>query len=160
MQRRWRFVWLGVLLSACAPSAPAPPAHTGLGAAPPAVGAAVQAQAVQPQECEAVTSIEIVHRVGGAQVTDKVRLEPGTSADPAQALRGFQRAADYFGRDNIISTRPITEVMCFPAAPRRRPRAALRPRRGLAGSGGLDDRGRALSGSPQFRDPGPAVKDW
>jgi hypothetical protein len=76
---------------------------------------AVQAQAVQPQECEAVTSIEIVHRVGSAQVTDKVRLEPGTSADPAQALRGFQRAADHFGQDNIISTRPITEVMCFPA---------------------------------------------
>ena len=65
--------------------------------------------------CTAVTSLEIVHRVEGTQVTDKIRLTPGASADPDRALRSFQRVADYFGPETIVSSRPLTEVYCFPA---------------------------------------------
>jgi DNA-binding transcriptional MerR regulator len=64
-----------------------------------------------------VVSIEIVHRVNGSQVTDRVQLDPGAGSDPDLALRGFQLAADYFGQGSIVSSKPITEIQCFPAQP-------------------------------------------
>ncbi len=66
-------------------------------------------------ECHAVTSIEIVHRTGSSTTTSTVRLAPGASADPNQALRAFQRAADHFGQENIVSSRPIRTVQCMEA---------------------------------------------
>ena len=97
MQRTWHIAVVAALL--------------GVGAGlVPAQGAS-RADAPAPA-CTAVTSIEIVHRVGGAHVTDKVRLEPGAGADPDRALRSFQRAADYFGPETIVSSRPLTEVYC------------------------------------------------
>jgi DNA-binding transcriptional MerR regulator len=66
------------------------------------------------EHCEAVTSVEVVHRVSGSNVTDKLRLTPEAAGDPALALRAFQTTADYYGADNIVSSRPVSEVHCFP----------------------------------------------
>jgi hypothetical protein len=66
------------------------------------------------EQCAMVTSIEVVHRVNGSPVTDRVRLTDEVGADAAMALRSFQVAANYFGAANIISSRPISQVQCFP----------------------------------------------
>src|SRR4051812_29242019 len=65
------------------------------------------------EDCHPVTSIEIVHRVNGSNVTDRLRLTEDAAAVPALALRSFQVAADHFGAGNIVSSRPITQVQCF-----------------------------------------------
>jgi hypothetical protein len=69
------------------------------------------------EQCQPVTSIEVVHRVGGVPVTDRVRVADAAGADPAQAMQTFQVVADHFGADTIVSSRAITEVHCFSAAP-------------------------------------------
>lgn len=65
------------------------------------------------EECHPVTWIEIVHRVGSTIVTDRLRLTDEAAAVPSLALRSFQVAADHFGADTIVSSRPITQVQCF-----------------------------------------------
>src|ERR1041384_3037818 len=49
------------------------------------------------EQCQAVTSIEVVHRVNGSNVTARVRLTAAAAADAAQALRTFQAVANDFG---------------------------------------------------------------
>ena len=85
-------------------------------------------------ECQAVTALEVVHRAGSSQVTTVVRLEPGAAADPQLALRSFQVAANHFGQANIVSTRPIAEVHCFPDGSTE---SAARPPTFSPASGGL-----------------------
>lgn len=108
MRSMWKSI-LALALTACASSES--------GAPGPAEQPAVAAVTAPQPECEPVTSLEIVHTVSGAPVTSKVRLAPEISADPAQALAAFQRAADYFGAATIVSSKQVTDVMCFPAAP-------------------------------------------
>jgi hypothetical protein len=74
----------------------------------------VQNAAVVAEECKPVTYIEIVHRVNGVNVTDRVRLTDEAASTAALALRSFQFAANHFGAANIVSSRPITQVQCFP----------------------------------------------
>lgn len=68
---------------------------------------------VVAEQCQAVTSIEVIHRVNGSPVTDRLRLTPEANEDPELALRAFRAAANHYGVDNIISSRPISEVHCF-----------------------------------------------
>lgn len=113
MTTLWRIALLTAVLGGCTsgdrpanpPDAPAKPTSQAAGAAVPAT------------QCQAVVSIEIVHRVNGSQVTDRVQLDPAAGSDPDLALRGFQLAADYFGQDSIVSSKPITEIQCFPVQP-------------------------------------------
>lgn len=78
------------------------------------------------EQCQAAMLIEVVHRVNGSPITDRLQLMPETAADPSLALRAFKMAADYFGADTVISSRPISQVQCFPqqsaAAPPVAPR--------------------------------------
>lgn len=66
-------------------------------------------------ECAPVTFAEITYNQGSAPATEKVRLETSAAADPEQALKSFQRAVNYFGQANIISSRVVMEVACFDA---------------------------------------------
>jgi len=72
------------------------------------------------EQCQAVTSIEVVHRVNGSNVTDRVRLTADAAADAAQALRTFQAVANDFGTDTIVSSRKLTQVFCFSQQPTAR----------------------------------------
>jgi hypothetical protein len=123
MRRTWKIALIAALLGAGVSLDPGlHPADVHLGVAHGASRADAPAQA-----CTAVTSLEIVHRVGGAPVTATVRLEPGAAADPDRALRSFQRVADYFGPETIVSSRPLTEVYCFPADSERDPETEEAP---------------------------------
>jgi len=123
MRSRGEIVVVAALLGAWMSLEPS--AHP-LAVRPSAAQGVSRADAPTPV-CTAVTSIEIVHRVGGAHVTDKVRLTPGASADPDRALRSFQRVAAYFGPETIVSSRPLTEVYCFPADNARDPESEEAP---------------------------------
>lgn len=72
------------------------------------------ATTVVAEDCQPVTSLEVVHRVNGAQVTDRLRLVDDASQEAALTLRSFQLAVDHFGAANVISTRPIHQVYCYP----------------------------------------------
>src|SRR5688572_27085638 len=81
---------LGTALAACSPDgrteATAPDTvHSG------------SAVPIADTECRAVTSLEVVHRVNGAQVTDTVRLTDEANRDPGLALQSFQALVDHYG---------------------------------------------------------------
>lgn len=79
-----------------------------------AVPEAHTSSGVVPEQCQPVTFIEVVHRVNGSNVTDRIRLTDDAAAVPALALRSFQVAANHYGTANVVSSRPITQVQCFP----------------------------------------------
>ena len=83
-----------------------------IGGAPPPTQ--VTSEAVVPEQCQPVTFIEVIHRVNGSNITDRLRLTDDAAAAPALALRSFQIAANHYGTDNVVSSRPITQVQCFP----------------------------------------------
>jgi DNA-binding transcriptional MerR regulator len=64
--------------------------------------------------CEPVTILEVAHRVGGRIVTDRVRIDDDTAGSGALVLRSFRATALHFGDSNVVSSRRITQVQCFP----------------------------------------------
>jgi hypothetical protein len=97
---------------------------------PPGIAEAEHLVAVVEQ-CKRVTFIEVVHTVNEVAVTDRLRLTDEANEDAALALRSFQVAADHFGTANVLSSRPISQIDCYPTAP-----AAARSvvKRGATGS--------------------------
>src|ERR1051325_6671921 len=67
-----------------------PPPEAQVGSAAPAVDAVPVVE-----QCQPVTSIEVVHRVAGNPQTDRVRLVDTAGSDPGQAMLTFQAVADH-----------------------------------------------------------------
>jgi DNA-binding transcriptional MerR regulator len=106
---------VALIAVACASASACTPHDNSLDASDPEAGVADNLTVV-PEQCSMVTSIEVVHRVNGRVVTDRLRLTEEAGEDAAMALRSFQVAANYFGAANVISSRPINQVHCFPQA--------------------------------------------
>jgi hypothetical protein len=65
--------------------------------------------------CQPVTILEVAHRVSGGIVTDRVRIDDDIAGSAGPTLRSFRVASQYFGDANVVSTRTVNQVQCFPA---------------------------------------------
>src|SRR6185436_18658489 len=72
---------------------------------------------VVAEECKPVTYIEIVHRVNGANVTDRVRLTDEAASTAALALRSFQFAANTTGLRTSSAAGRSPRCSAFPSKP-------------------------------------------